>query len=78
MSAVISDLSKVGNPLFNDLTAPSLDNVHDVVQRMGWYVGIVVTQVAPPSLSDPYLCCPGTRRAKADMNIDWLKRVILI
>lgn len=42
LSAVIGDLSKVGDPLFNDLTASGLDYIHNVAQRTSRDAGIVV------------------------------------
>lgn len=78
LSAVISDPSKVGDPLVNDLTASGLNDVHDVAQRVGWNTGIVIAQVAPPGLSNPYLCCPGAGRTGAHMDMDGFQRVIFV
>lgn len=77
-SAVVCDLPEVGDPLVNDLTAPGLDHVHDVAQGMPGDSGVVMAEITPSGLGDPYLCGAGAGGAQADVDMDGLQRIIFI
>lgn len=78
LSAVVSDLPKVGKPFFNDLGASCLDYVHDIAQGSGGNAGVVVAQVTSPGLGDPDFRGISAGGTQADMDMNGFQGVVFV
>lgn len=78
VSAVIGYCAEICPPLFNDLGASGLDDLHNIAEDALGNAGIIVAEVALSGLGDPYLCSVSVGSALTDMDVDGFQRVVFV
>ncbi len=66
---IVRGRTKVREPFFYHFVAAGFDNQHDIAERSGGNVRVVVAEIAASRSGNPYLCGVACGRTLGDMHV---------
>jgi hypothetical protein len=71
-------LVEMADPAGDNVLMTGLYGIHDVFENMGRYLGLVVTKQGTTAFRNPHLGGVSLRFAVRNVNMNWLKRSLLV
>jgi hypothetical protein len=69
---------EMADPASDNVLMTSLYGIHDVFENMSRYLGLVVTKQGTTAFRNPHLGGVSLRFAVRNVNMNWLKRGLLV
>ena len=69
---------EMADPASDNVLMASLYGIHDVFENMSRYLGLVVTKQGTTAFRNPHLGGVSLRFAVRNVNMNWLKRSLLV